>query len=306
MKRLFAVSTALLMQGVLTLGAGAQPINENQLSDPRVRQAIAYAIDMDTIVETLFEGKAIKAVGLLPNGPNKPDDLNPYTYDPDKARELLQEAGWDSNRQLDVVYYYNDQLTSDFMAAIQAYLADAGIQMNYRLIEGDIGAQIGTMPVDPVAGPSTVKWDILYGARAALALQEYFNRFAYGEMPMIPNIPEMNDLVAKINGTTDPEEQREGYFAIERLINENAYIVPLYYQQLYSFDSDPREPQRSPLWQRTVQLRLGCAGLDRRTDRGWRVGDVHERRPCAVLRGAVAESRHLGPQQVCLRHHYRG
>ena len=238
MKQLLAVVTALFLQATFTLGATAQPINDNQLSDPRVRQAIAYAIDMDTIVETLYEGKAITAVGLLPNGPNKPDDLNPYTYDPDKARALLQEAGWDANYVLDVVYYYNDQLTADFMAAVQAYLADVGIQMNYRLLEGDVGSQIGTMPVDPVAGPSTVKWDMLYGARAALALQEYFNRFAYGKMPMIPNIDAMNELVAKVNGSIDPAVQREGYFEMERLINDNAYIIPLYYQQLYSFDSD--------------------------------------------------------------------
>ena len=41
----------------------------NQLSDERVRAAIAYAIDMDTIVETLFEGKAIVADSMIPNGP---------------------------------------------------------------------------------------------------------------------------------------------------------------------------------------------------------------------------------------------
>lgn len=238
MKKLLALSAALLMQLPVIGGALAQPINDSPLSDPRVRQAIAYAVDMDTIAETLFEGGAIPAVGLQPNGPNKPDDLNPYTYDPDKARELLAAAGWDSSKELEIVYYYGDQLTADFMAAIQAYLADVGISVNYRLLEGDVGAQLTVMPDDPEVGPSGLSWDIAYGARAALAPHEYFNRFAYGQMPMIPNVPEMNDLVADANGTADVDAQREAFFAMERIVNENAYIIPLYYQQLFVFRSD--------------------------------------------------------------------
>ena len=245
-KKLIAVGLAALMSTTAIGATMAQAINENPLSDPRVRQAIAYAIDMDTIVDTIFEGQAIRAVGLLPNGPNKPDDLNPYDYDPDKARELLAEAGWESSRELDVVYYYADQATADLMAAMQAYLADVGIQMNYRMLEGDIGSQISVPPKDAVNGPSTFTWDILYGARAALALQEYFNRFGYGLMPTIPNVPEMNELVTKVNSSADPEVQREGYFAMERIINENAYIIPLYYQQLYTYESDRLDRHNAP------------------------------------------------------------
>ena len=47
----------------------AQPTNSNPLSDIRVRHAIAYAIDMDTIRDTLLEGKAITADAHIPNGP---------------------------------------------------------------------------------------------------------------------------------------------------------------------------------------------------------------------------------------------
>lgn len=246
MKKLIALGLAGLMSTTAISAALAQPINENPLSDPRVRQAIAYAIDMETIAETIFEGAAVPAVGLLPDGPNKPDDLNPYNYDPDKARALLAEAGWDSSRELDVVYYYADQATADLMAAMQAYLGDVGIQMSYRKLEGDVGAQISIPPADIDNGPSVVTWDILYGARAALALQEYFNRFGPGLMPTIPNIPRMNELVAKVNGSVDPEVQREGYFEMERTINENAYIVPLYYQQLYIYESDRLDRHGAP------------------------------------------------------------
>ncbi len=87
-KKLIAVGLAALMSTTAIGAAVAQPINENPLSDPRVRQAIAYAIDMDTIIDTIFEGQAVRAVGMLPDGPNKPTDLVRYDYDPDKARAL--------------------------------------------------------------------------------------------------------------------------------------------------------------------------------------------------------------------------
>lgn len=238
MNKALVLTSALAISSAFAGTAFAQAINDNPLSDPRVRQAIAYAIDMDTIAETLFEGAAIPAIGLQPNGPNKPDDLNPYSYDPDKARELLAEAGWDSSQELDVTYYYPDQITADLMAVIQAYLADVGINISYRLLEGDVGAQLTVMPDDPVEGPSGLSWDMAYGARAALAPHEYFNRFAYGQMPMIPNIPEMNALVEKAGSTADPAVQREAFHEMERIINENVYILPLYYQQLYLLESD--------------------------------------------------------------------
>ena len=81
----------------------AMPKNSNQLSDPRVRQAIAYAIDMDTIQETLLEGKAIVADSHIPNGPFKKPGLPKYSYDQDKARQLLKAANWDTSQELDMV-----------------------------------------------------------------------------------------------------------------------------------------------------------------------------------------------------------
>ncbi|MGA1600286.1 MAG: ABC transporter substrate-binding protein, partial [bacterium] len=159
----------------------ATPKNSNPLSDPRVRQAIAYAIDMDTIQETLLEGKAIVADSHIPNGPFKKPGLPKYSYDPNKARQLLKEANWNASTELDMVFYYGDQLTVDLMTAVQAYLADVGVKMNFRKLEGDVGAQLWTAPKDPQNGPSVVTWDLAYGAHGPLALQEYFSRYKTGD-----------------------------------------------------------------------------------------------------------------------------
>ncbi len=210
---------------------------KNPLSDLRVRKAIAYAIDMDTLAETVLEDAVIVADSHIPNGPWKVDGLEKYSYDPDKARELLKAANWDSSRELDLVFYYGDQTTIDLMTAIQSYLADVGIKMSFRKLEGDVAAQLNSLPDDPVNGPSAVKYDLAYGARAALALQEYYNYFETGLNPRVPGNAELDALVKAINATSDIEKQRQAFFAIEKYMSENLPALPLYYQQLFIYES---------------------------------------------------------------------
>lgn len=208
----------------------------NQLSDERVRAAIAYAIDMDTIVETLFEGKAIVADSMIPNGPYKADGLERYAYNPDKARELLAAAGWDEDQVLDVVYYYGDQLTADLMVALQAYLADVGVQMTYRKLEGDVGGQLNALPADG-SDTSAVTWDIAYGAKAALALQEYYNGYQSGRSSYTPGDADRDALIASINGTVDVGEQQMAFKAFTEFENSTLSDIALYYQQLFIYES---------------------------------------------------------------------
>jgi peptide/nickel transport system substrate-binding protein len=209
----------------------------NQLSDERVRAAIAYAIDMDTIVETLFEGKAIVADSMIPNGPYKADGLERYGYDPDKARALLAEAGWDDSQVLDVVYYYGDQLTADLMVALQAYLGDVGVQMTYRKLEGDVGGQLNALPADG-SDTSAVTWDIAYGAKAALALQEYYNGYLSGKSSYTPGDSDRDALIASINGTVDVTQQQEAFKEFTKFENSALSDIPLYYQQLFIYESN--------------------------------------------------------------------
>jgi peptide/nickel transport system substrate-binding protein len=65
------------------------------LKDVRVRQALAYAIDTHAIIEYLRRGLGAPATGLLPQQSwASAPDLHPYPHDPDRARALLDEAGY--------------------------------------------------------------------------------------------------------------------------------------------------------------------------------------------------------------------
>jgi len=238
MRMLKAIAVALLLQTGLGTVAQAEALNGNPLSDVRVRQAIAYAIDRSLIVESVFGGFAVPADGLLPNGPFKSENLNAYPYDPEKAKALLAEAGWDSSRTLQMVYYYDDQITADLMAVLQAQLAEVGINMTYGLIVGDVAKTLNSIPEDP-KGKSVVTWDMAYGARAAMVMQEYFNDYATGKASAdgFPGAPELDALITESNVATDPEVAKATLMKIDEYINTNALTLPLYYQQLQSVES---------------------------------------------------------------------
>ena len=143
------------------------------LADVRVRQALAYAIDLDAIVESLFDGKAEKAISFTSPGDWLNTDIPVYEYNPEKAKELLAEANWPSDYTLDVVYYYDDQQTVDLMTIIGQYWQDVGVKSQFRKLEGDLASQLWVPPADMENGPSAVKWDLAYAAVAALVESEF-------------------------------------------------------------------------------------------------------------------------------------
>lgn len=214
--------------------------SEAPLADKKVRQAIMYALDMDEILDGIFDGAAEKANSLTPDGVDKVDGLNNYDYDPEKAKKLLEEANWDPNTELDVVYYYDDQQTVDLMSIIQNYLSQVGIKMKFRLVEGDLATLLWSLPEDPVNGPSAVDFDLCYGATAALSMHEYYDRYQTGAAlnSHTPGTEELDKLIEATNKTIDAQEQREAFFNLQKYENEELFVLPLYYQPIYVITSD--------------------------------------------------------------------
>ncbi|MEI6873879.1 MAG: ABC transporter substrate-binding protein [Spirochaetota bacterium] len=204
---------------------------ETPLADLRVRQALAYAIDMDTITQTIFEGLATPALSLTNVGPWQSTNLVKYSYNIAKAKELLAAAQWPSDYTLDVVTYYADQQTADFLTAVQDYFGKVGVKMKWRLLEGDLAAQLWVPPADMVNGPSAVKWDMAYAAVAASAESEFYNR--YGSTALnnshTPKDATLDKLLDALN-VADIPSQMKALKAVQERINEKVYAIPLYHQ----------------------------------------------------------------------------
>ena len=97
----------------------------------RVRQAIAYAIDRETIVNSLLpDGAEVATQFMPPTVDGWADDVTTYDYDPDKARSLLQEAGAEGTT---LRFYYPTDVSRPYLPdpaamfqVISQNLTDAG------------------------------------------------------------------------------------------------------------------------------------------------------------------------------------
>ena len=213
-------------------------------ADARVRQAFAYAIDRATIAQQVFNGAVTPGEGT----PTPPGDswqeqgLNPYAYDPAKAKELLEEANFDFSKKYILAYYYTDQATVDLMAIIQAFLSQVGVSVEPKLLEGDLGTLLNGMPTDRHLdkGVSTVEWDLAYAGFAPSCNTEYYSYY-HGETG-IRNYAPIDDtvtaLIDKMMGTTDVAVQKEAYSELEKFWNENMWEVALYHTPIWVILSD--------------------------------------------------------------------
>ncbi|MHC4924803.1 MAG: ABC transporter substrate-binding protein, partial [Planctomycetota bacterium] len=100
-----------------------------------IRKAINYAIDREFLCEAILEGRAAPAKGVLPPGMDAYDpDLEGYSYDIEKAKALLAEAGFPGGKGLPVIeYHYNYQPPNPIIAqALQAMMLEVGIRTELR------------------------------------------------------------------------------------------------------------------------------------------------------------------------------
>jgi peptide/nickel transport system substrate-binding protein len=106
------------------------------LSDKRVRQAIAHAIDREGICAEILKYSSTPTNALTPSAKWANPDLPAYPYDPEKSKALLAEAGWDANQELVLSFYYQDTPHADAMAIVQQQLTEVGIKATVNLIDG--------------------------------------------------------------------------------------------------------------------------------------------------------------------------
>lgn len=110
-------------------------LNKDYFKDVRIRQAMMYAIDRQTIIDTVKLGTGTLSNTMFPAEWARAADLTDYPYDPEKAKTLLAEAGWDSSRQIDLQRYYTDQVNKDTVDAIAAMLQAVGINAVVREVK---------------------------------------------------------------------------------------------------------------------------------------------------------------------------
>jgi peptide/nickel transport system substrate-binding protein len=210
---------------VVSPGIGYAMLTMNQsvpaLADVRVRQAIAYAIDKDEIV-SLYPETATRTCGplsVLSSYYNA--NVNCFDYNPDRARELLTEAGWDSNTHIQL--------------KISANLADEALLIQQYL--GDVGITVDILEVDAASYYAEVR-----GGESELALYGFTNvvdpDHIFWVFTTTPGLggpifsyenSHVNELLQQGQKTSDPDARRAIYDEAQQIIvDEDTVAVFLY------------------------------------------------------------------------------
>jgi peptide/nickel transport system substrate-binding protein len=197
-------------------------LSKQPFDDVRFRQAVLYAIDRDAIIESIYLGLYTRADTQFPQAWARPEGLNAYPFNPDRARELLAEMGWTPNSQpFDFIYYYTDNVTAEAMVAIQAYLADVGINIAPRLLDpagiqavyADKAFEMGFFANGQGLDPSLGRVLTTCGAQLALG---YCNE----------RVDELHQLGVSV---ADRDERAVYYHEISRILNEDLQKGYLWY-----------------------------------------------------------------------------
>ena len=196
------------------------------LLDPRVRQALNYAVDKQGIITSLFNGN-----GEIMSQPAHSmhfgfsDDQTPYPYDPQRARDLLSEAGVE-NLSLNFDSPNGRYLLDAEVAQIVAnQLEDVGITVNLtprewgNFNELNLSRKLGDIFLLGWGNVPGLDADQIYGPLLRTgSSSSYFSN------------PEMDELVAEASRLTDPQERLDLFAQAAAIAHDQAPWIYLYAQ----------------------------------------------------------------------------
>ncbi|MBO8142415.1 MAG: ABC transporter substrate-binding protein [Firmicutes bacterium] len=203
------------------------------LQDKRVRQALNYAVNKEEIIEHVLFG----AADVMDAPMAKPllgyCQTGPYPYDPEKAKQLLQEAGA-TDLELEFVTPTGRYL-QDYQAAqaIANFLQEVGVQVSLSTM--DWPTYTATIMVPPER--STVQIHILGWAPTFMDSQQQMLQFTKDNHPpkglasSYYTNPQVEELVAQANREVDQEKRQELYCEAAKTIWEDAPWIFLWVQR---------------------------------------------------------------------------
>ncbi|WP_079710669.1 ABC transporter substrate-binding protein [Paraliobacillus ryukyuensis] len=223
------------------LNVAYMPMNNETapFDDPLVRQAVNHAIDKEALIEGFFEGNAEPAKNMLPptiDGYN--DEIEPYAYDVEKAKELLAEAGYEAG-ELEVDLWTMDNprpympAPAKIAESIQKNLADVGIIANIQTLDWSTyleKAKNGEMPTFLIGwiGDNGDADNFLYTLLGTGSGNNY--SFYSNEA--------VDKILLEAQAATDDAARADLYKQAQVLIHKDAPVVPLvHYESLMAGSS---------------------------------------------------------------------
>jgi peptide/nickel transport system substrate-binding protein len=195
-------------------------VRKPPFDDVRVRQAVNYAVDRQAIVDNLFAGFGVPAAVNYPRASWGFDpDLEPYPYDPEKAKELLTEAGYPDGLDVEFDTFVGRLPAHDTIAqAIVSQLADVGINAKVNAFE------FGAFSERRVAGEHAPMFVYSIGDWA-LEPVWMFDWLTQGQAGHYWTSPEWQDLLAELSKTYDPEARVPLYHQVQQMLYDEVPFI---------------------------------------------------------------------------------
>lgn len=206
--------------------------------DVRVRQALLYAIDVDSLIGTYMAGHARAATSLLPDYfRHYHRAATVYSYDPEKARKLLAEAGVD---ELALTLRANDNWVSTLAPAIAEDWKAVGVTAEVVLL--DTTALFADLSTEPEPG-TLLPFDVVlspgdpscFGNDADLIISWWYGdnvwTRARSRWATTPAFAEVAELLAEARSKTSEDEQQPLWNQCFDIIAAEVPLYPLFHRE---------------------------------------------------------------------------
>ena len=235
-ERLKGVSGIKVVGGPTTrvIFLGMNLKTDTPLKDKKVRQALNYAVNKEEIIKGVLDGNATPIPTIAtPQYEFYDKDIKPYEYNPEKAKELLKEAGYPDGFDIQMSLTESYMNGQDVAQAISGQLEKVGVRVT-PVMEASNGrtpkfksATILPLYMMGIGGPYS---DIDLVSKIS---------FSSGERYSTWSDPQFDALREKAEETIDPAEAQLAWSALQNYIKEEAPAVFLYQQHMiYAYNAD--------------------------------------------------------------------
>ncbi|MBP3040834.1 hypothetical protein J9303_15190, partial [Bacillaceae bacterium Marseille-Q3522] len=199
--------------------------HEGPLQDERVREAINYAVNVDDILENVLNGYGTKMTGPLSDINSGYVETEDYGYDPDKAVQLIEEAGYDPASLTLTLDTPNGRypMDSQVAQAIAAQLQEIGITVNVQVNEW--GNHLEKIQNREMGDMFILGWGPAFEAQSTIE-----NLFTMNAPYSSFYEASIEQKIHETSALFDPEARFEGFAELQHELVDQAAWVPLWRQ----------------------------------------------------------------------------
>ena len=197
---------------------------DSWVSNATFRQAVAYSIDRDVLCEIATDGmyRVVDSIFAPGNGAYDPDWVYPYSYNPDKAKELLAECGYDG-APVTFLYCSAYPIPTAWATTIENYMRQVGINVDMQ--GSDLAGVIDRFSrrdYDMACMEYCASYpDPLSSVYAMFRSDGYYNSWCY-------STEELDAQVMSLYGIADPDEQAKAMQDLDHWAQTEAFYIPCY------------------------------------------------------------------------------